>query len=114
MRGIDAAAIVTAVQDEQTLWNRAVREFPCETVSTDVSLSLGAPTQMPIAVTRSRPQPEPTCTGVLIFQHIAREAFREWCTFVISQSDPFYRVVRAVTVLITPWRPVYSTAAVRP
>lgn len=49
-----------------------------------------------------------------MFIDITRKAFSEWRNLVSSHSDPLYRVVRAVMVLITPWRPVYYTADHRP
>jgi hypothetical protein len=105
----DTAWGIAPMTHMQTLWNRAMCQFPGGAMGLNHSLPSAASADATIAV-RHPTGPQPTAKRVVRCLDITRQTFSEWSNLRFSQSDALYREVRAVTMLVTSWRPVYCTA----
>jgi len=107
MRGIDATTIVAAMQDEEAVGNRAMRQLPRDAMCANHRPVAATSPDLTVPVSGERTRPEPATSVITGFLDMARKALSEWRTFSGSHDDLLDRVVRAVTVLLTSWRPAY-------
>lgn len=103
---IHAAAIITVMKDLQAGRNGTVRDFPCRPMRQDWAASSVIADLSVLAVHGSDPEPAFIRTR---WKDIAGESFCEWRKLGHSLRDPFSRLVRAISVLITPQWPADYT-----